>query len=126
MNDEVEAGPMCTGDCDDDSDCDAGLLCYQRDFTFNTPPGCRPQVSANECENALNECDVVDKGATRTNLDSHPYSYVLDRAQIRVDVIVTTNVGLTSHPPEVGEEPQHHTDEKVHFFPVSLPIGNYL
>eukprot|EP01045_Picozoa_sp_COSAG04_P006790 COSAG04_NODE_341_length_16294_cov_8.682618_5_plen_115_part_00 len=90
MNDEVEAGPMCTGDCDDDSDCDAGLLCYQRDFYYNTPPGCRPQVSANECENALNECDVVDKGATRTNLDSHPYSYVLDRAQIRIDVIVTT------------------------------------
>ena len=69
MNDEVEAGPMCTGDCDEDSDCDAGLLCYQRDFTFNTPPGCRPQVSANECENALNECDVVDQGATQTNLD---------------------------------------------------------
>ena len=66
MNDEVEAGPMCTGDCDDDSDCDAGLLCYQRDFTFNTPPGCRPQVSADECEDPLNECDVVDNGATQT------------------------------------------------------------
>ena len=100
MNDEVEAGPMCTGaltqpeseirsrkfpwaldvfsiqspelffipgDCDEDSDCDAGLLCYQRDFYYNTPPGCRPQVHAEECEQPINECDVVDKGATQTN-----------------------------------------------------------
>ena len=67
MNDEVEAGPMCTGDCDDDSDCDAGLLCYQRDFYYNTPPGCRPQVHKDECEQPINECDVVDKGTTQTN-----------------------------------------------------------
>eukprot|EP01043_Picozoa_sp_COSAG02_P012097 COSAG02_NODE_459_length_21908_cov_5.444725_10_plen_864_part_00 len=31
---------LCRGDCDDDSDCARGLVCFQRDSRYNTPPGC--------------------------------------------------------------------------------------
>jgi hypothetical protein len=30
----------CQGDCDDDSDCEGDLICYQRDGDSPMPPGC--------------------------------------------------------------------------------------
>ena len=34
------SGALCEGDCDDDTECDVGLLCYQRDSEDEAVPGC--------------------------------------------------------------------------------------
>merc|ERR1719355_148333 len=31
----------CEGDCDKDSDCASGLVCYERDSSSDVPPGCQ-------------------------------------------------------------------------------------
>jgi len=38
----------CTGDCDSDNDCAAGLKCFQRDKSSELVPGCEPGSPAND------------------------------------------------------------------------------
>jgi hypothetical protein len=63
---------MCEGDCDKDSDCQEGLICYQRDSSSDVPTGCvgggPGDIGTHDYCAAPGTPKLVDLGASMQNM----------------------------------------------------------
>jgi len=63
----------CEGDCDKDSDCASGLVCFQRDSSSDVPPGCKAGGSGDKgthdyCAALTRPFPLVNLGGSKENM----------------------------------------------------------